>query len=480
MLIRRTLTCALLFAAVAVSYGQVPLDQARQNWHQWRGPLASGVALDGSPPVTWDEETNIRWKIAVPGAGSATPIVWGDRLFLLTAVKTDRSAESTDESAAVPVLRSTRSIAFAQQQDQDRPGERGAGGRGQGGRGRRGGFGRGGGNPTDVHQFVVICLNRHTGETIWEKVACEVIPHEGHHGTNNYASASPFTDGERLYAYFGSRGLYCYDIEGKLQWEQDFGDMQTRAGFGEGATPVLYGDTIVVNWDHEGDSFIFAVDAATGKEKWRQPRDERTTWVTPMVVEYNGRKQVITNGSNKSIAYDLETGDVIWECGGQVANPIPSPLVCNDAAILMTGYQGFALHVVPLSATGDVTGSDQIVWSRNTSTPYVSSPILVDDKLYFTKARNAILTCVDAKTGEVHFEEERLPEMNELYASPVAADGKIYISARNGNVCVIKVSDQLEVLANNSLGETIDASPAIVGDTMYIRGAEHLFCIAED
>lgn len=482
MLIRSTLTATLLCATTA-AWGQNGADAARNNWHQWRGPLASGVAPTGSPPIQFDAETNVKWKVAIPGKGSASPIIWGDRIYVVSAVETDRTADNADQSVAAPLV-GLQPAAFAQRQDDSQPdgGRRRGEGRGFGppGGGRRG-FGRGGGGaPTNDVRFVVMCLDRQTGETVWERTACEVVPHEGHHDTNSYASASPITDGKRLFAYFGSRGLYCYDMDGKLQWDRDFGDMQTRHGFGEGATPVLHDDTLVVPWDHEGESFIVAVNATTGEEIWRQPRDEPTTWVTPMAVEHDGRTQVVTNGTVRSRSYDLQTGELIWECGGQVTNPIPSPLIHDGLAICMTGYKGYALRAISLGAEGDVTGTDAIVWSRDSSTPYIASPIIVDGRLYFTKSSNAILTCVDAATGEVLFEEKRLPELDTLYASPVAADGRIYFCARSGNVCVIKAGPELEVLATNSLGETIDASPAIVGDEMFIRGEQHLFCIAEN
>ena len=336
-------------------------DSARAaNWHQWRGPDATGTAPQGDPPTNWDEQTNIKWKVAIPGRGSASPIVWGDRIFILTAIKTDRQAEPAEDATvgvrddrfqfavtnaeAADSPRADRTVVrLAQLGDneqpaaQEQPERRGRGeGRGRGGRGGRGGgrggFGRGA-PPTNFYQFVVLCLDRRTGQTIWQQIANESVPHEGHHQTGSFASGSPITDGRNVYALFGSYGVYCYDMNGNLQWSKDLGDMQTRNGFGEGASPALDGDTLVVNWDHEGDSKIYALDARTGDVKWEKPRDERTTWNTPLVAEYNGRTQVITNGTNRSRSYDLATGELLWECGGQTDNPIPSPMRLDDLAV---------------------------------------------------------------------------------------------------------------------------------------------------
>jgi outer membrane protein assembly factor BamB len=224
-----------------------------------------------------------------------------------------------------------------------------------------------------------------------------------------------------------------------------------------------------------------ALDANTGDEKWRQPRDEVTTWATPLIVPYQGRVQVITNGMNRCRSYDLETGEVIWECGGQGPNPIPSPVVIDDKAILMTGFQRFAAYAIPLSSKGDITGTEKVAWKMNDGTPYVASPLLYDGILYFTKERNNPLTTVNARTGEVLVNQERLPGVSTIYASPVGAAGKVYISSREGVTLVLKHGPEkkITVLATNQLDGPIDASPAIIGPEMYIRTDTHLYCIAE-
>jgi len=418
VLVKQLMLAVMLVApAVADDFQTAKL----KNWHQWRGPNADGVAPYGDPPTEWSESKNIRWKVAVPGRGSASPVVWNDQLFLLTAVPLDNG----------------------------------------------------------VHRFTVLCFDRNTGQLLWERVAAEEVPHERLHATNTHASASATTDGERVYASFGSRGVFCYDMQGNLQWKRDLGDMQTRNEFGEGSSPTIYGETLVVNWDHEADDFLIALDAKTGDVRWKVDRDEPTTWATPLVVNYNGRAQVVTNGHNRVRGYDLETGKLLWECGGQASNPIPSPVAMGDLVFCMTGFRGYAAYAIPLNSVGDITNSDKIAWSRTDGTPYIASPVLYEGVLYFTKGRDAILSSVDAKTGETQINQKRLPRLNTLYASPVAANGRIYFFSRDGVAVVLKHGPTLEILATNELSEGVDASPAIIGKRMYVRGEKSLYCIEE-
>lgn len=334
--------------------------------------------------------------------------------------------------------------------------------------------------PTHVQQFVVLCLDRATGKTVWQKVAAEKFPHEGHHQTHGFASMSPTTDGRRLYVSFGSRGIYCLDLQGNIVWQRDVGEMRTRAGFGEATSPALWGDALVINWDHEGDSFIACLDANTGDETWRMPRDEPTTWNTPLILERNGVTQVIVNGTNRARSYDLATGKVIWECGGQKTNPIACPVATEDLAFCMTGYRGYALYAIPLDAQGDITDTDKVAWTRESGTPYVASPVLVDELLYFTRSRSSVITCVEAATGKEVYADQHLEGIGDLYASLAGADGRIYVVARSGAAAVLRHGPKLEVLATNTLGEGVDASPVLVGRELYLRGAENLYCIAED
>jgi outer membrane protein assembly factor BamB len=432
------LTLALLFAVYSsqTAIAERPAEWSR-HWPQWRGPLATGVAPEGDPPLAWSETENVRWKVALPGEGSGTPAIWGDRVFVTAAVETDRLAAhpaTADETAKTTP-------------------------------------------PQHIYQFVVLCLDRLTGDVVWQRVARENVPREGRHQTNSYASASPMSDGRHVWASFGSQGLYCFDLDGNLIWERDLGEMRTRSGWGEGATPAVHGDVIVVPWDQEQDSFVVAMNARTGEELWRESREEVTSWATPLIVEREGRTQAILNGTGRVRGYNLADGHVLWECGGQTVNAIPSPVADETTAYIMSGYKGAKAVAVPLDASGDLTEGPQLRWSRDRGTPYVPSPVLVNDRLYFTAVNTSALTCVNVKTGEVVFGPERLPDIANLYASPVAAANRIYFTSREGVTTVIAAADQFEVLATNKLNDGFDASPAVVGRQMFLRGKGHLYCL---
>lgn len=422
------------------------LDAARmQNWHQWRGPLATGVAPYGDPPLKWDEKSNIKWKAEIPGLGSSTPIVWGDQVFVLSAIKTDRKPETPPQADA-------RAKTAPE------------------------------GN---YYAFVVLSFDRATGKLRWKEVACEAVPHEGRHNTNTYASASPTTDGRRLYVSFGSRGIYCYDLAGKLQWKRELGRMRTRYGWGEAISPVVHGDSLIINWDHEDDSFIVSLDAGTGETKWRADRDEPTSWATPLVVSQGGREQVVVNATNRVRAYDLATGQVLWQCGGQTTNVIASPVASGGVVYCMSSYGDNAAYAIPLDSSGDITGSGRVLWSHHRGTPYVPSPLLLDDRLYFLRSNGNILTCLDAKTGRPLIDQVRVPALKNIYASPTAAAGRIYLVDRDGTTIVLNAATAgrdaaAEVMATNKLDDPIDASPAIVGRELFLRGRGHLYCISEN
>ncbi len=463
---------------------QAASSSAEQNWPQWRGPLQNGVAPRANPPTEWSETKNVKWKITLPGEGTATPVIWDDKVFVLAAIPTGKKVEpkaaEPGEQAPSPPGGPT---AGADPPPPFRGGPSGPGpgpggpGR-QGGPGGRGGFG--GQKPTEVHQFAVLCLDRQTGKVLWQQIAREEVPHEGHHPTDgSFAAPSPITDGQHVFAYFGSRGLYCYDMSGKLQWSQDFGDMRIAMSFGEGSSPALYGDTLVVNWDNEGDSFIIALDKNTGKTLWKQPREERTSWSTPLVVEHDGKAQVVTAATRKIRSYDLASGKLIWECAGLTPNVIPTPVSGDGMVYPISGFRGNALLAIRLGGAGDLTGTDAIVWRHNKSTPYVPSPLLYGDKLYFFAGNNGILSCFDAKSGHALIDAERIEALSGVYASPVGAGGRVYLPGRNGATLVIKRSDKLEVLATNRLEEKFDASPAVAGNELFLRGHEHLYCLAE-
>ncbi len=411
--------------------------QAVHNWPHWRGPHANGLVEEGNPPVEWSESTNIRWKAKIPGMGHATPIVWGDKIFVQTAVQTDKAV------------------------DAPREGRRPA--------------------PPYIYQFKILALDRNSGNAVWEKTAREAHPHEGIHQTASYASTSGVTDGEHLYAFFGSWGLYCFDFDGNLKWEKDLGDLKIAGSFGEGTSPTVHGNTLIINWDHQGDSFIVALDRRTGEDIWRRDRNERTTWTTPLVVEHNGTQQVIVSATRKTRSYDLKTGDVLWECGGLGANVIPTPVYANGVVYVMSGHRNPAMQAISLDrAKGDITGTDAVLWSLDDNTPYVSSPLLYGNKIYALKKSNAILSCFNAETGEAFYGPKRLEGMRRAYASLVGANDRVYISDLMGTTVVIKNSSEFEILATNKLEEGTGASLVIAGNELYLRGSEHLYCIAED
>jgi outer membrane protein assembly factor BamB len=414
-----------------------------ENWHQWRGPEANGVSRTARPPIEWGEDKNVQWKVAIEGNGGSTPIVWGERVFLLTAIDTGR----IDPSLPKPEDQPERMFGIK--------------------------------HPNTSFEFVVLCLDRASGDEIWRQTATVRVPHEGHHGDNSFASASPTTDGQRLYCWFGSAGLYCYDLAGEKLWERDLGKVVIPASLGEGCSPVIHERRLIIVRDQEEQSYIEVLDAATGDTIWRKDRDEPGSWATPLAVEHDGTTQVITSGANLVRSYDLADWRVIWQCGGLTSNAIPSPVVEDGVVYCMTGHQGYSLLAIPLSATGDISGSETIVWTKDKATPYTPSPLLYDRLLYFNQSNQAILSCLDAKTGDTRFGPTRLTELSGIYASPVGADGRVYVTGRSGTTLVLERSGELNVLATNKLEDRIDASAAVAGNQLLLRGKEFLYCIAE-
>ena len=333
--------------------------------------------------------------------------------------------------------------------------------------------------PTEVHQFVLLCLDRGDGRVLWRKTLREELPHEGHHRDHGFSSHSPVTDGTHVYAWFGSRGLHCLDMDGQLKWSKDLGRMQTRNAFGEGTSPALHGDTIVVNWDHEGEDFIAAFDKRDGSERWRRPRNEATTWTTPLIVEHGGRTQVIVCASDRIRSYDLATGEEIWNCGGLTGNVIPTPIARDGILYATSGFRGAAFMAIRLGRTGDLTDSDAVVWQHAKRTPYVPSAVLADGRLFFHSGNDAYLTILDARDGKPLLDAERIPGMSGIYASPVAAGGHLYFTGRDGAVVVAKIADKLDIVATNKLDEAFEASPAIAGNELFLRGHRTLYCFAE-
>ncbi len=419
---------------------QVPPSE--RYWPQWRGPSANGVAPHGNPPVSWSEAENVTWKIEIPGKGSATPIVWEDRIFVLSAVPTGRRSPLPRESKT---------------QNSDKE------------------------PPSAVQQFTVFAVRRDDGSLLWKRVVRETTPHEGTHATNNWSACSPVTDGERLYAFFGSQGLYCLSLDGALLWQKDLGDMKIRLQFGEGSSPVLYEDKIIVNWDHQGDSFILVLDKMTGGELWRREREEETSWSTPLVVASARGRQVVTSATKRVRGYDLDSGRLIWESEGMTLNAIPTPVSAGDLVFVTSGFRGNGLLAIRVEeAHDDITDSEAIAWQYDRDTPYVPSPLLYGDSLYFLKGNSGILTRVDARTGALHYGPTRLEQVPNVYASPVGAAGRIYVVGREGTTAVIEHGNAFKLQAVNHLEDGFDASPAIVDGEIYLRGQRYLYRISED
>lgn len=415
-------------------------------WNTFRGPDGNCVSHTGNPPIEWSEDKNVKWKVPLPGLGSSSPIVWGDRVYVTTAIETDREGEAQPE-------RPTR-----------RPGRRG-------GRGNA---------PAKVYEFAVLAFDREDGDLVWQTKVNECVPHEGHHPTASFASNSPLTDGKLLWAFFGSRGLHCLDLDGEVLWSKDLGQMRTKNRFGEGASPALYHGTLIVPWDHEGDSRLYAFDARTGKERWHVDRDESTSWSSPVVVEVGKRAQIVVAATEASRSYDFETGKLVWECSGMTNFCVPTPPHADGLLYLMSGFSGAVLQAVRLEgAKGDIEGTEHIAWTHGKSTSYTPSALLQDGLLYFCRVNSGILSCLDAATGEVCYEDERLQGLRDVYSSPVGAAGRVYVTSRQGVTKVIQAGREFKELATNELDDGFDATAAIVGDEMYLRGMKNLYCLAE-
>ena len=425
--------------ATAGALGQAvnPLAQ----WGQWRGPLATGAAPKADPPVEWSETKNIRWKTKLPGLGHSSPVVWGSLVFVTTAEMT---------GAKKPFTGVTPDGAHNNM------------------------------NPLFDHQFAVMAIDRQTGAVVWRRTVATRQPHESTHESATWASNSPVTDGEHVLSFFGSNGLYCLDTGGRLLWSRDLGDMQVKHGHGEGASPLLHGETVVVNWDHEGASLIVALAKRTGEELWRQPRDEVTSWATPIVVTHDGQAQVVVSGTRRVRGYDLKTGAVIWEAGGLPGNIVASPVGADGMVFAAGSYEKQTLLAIRLTgAKGELTGTQQIAWQKNRSTPYVPSPLLYDGWLYYLRHYQGVLSRVNAKTGDEPSGPFRLGSVFNIYSSPVGAAGRIYVTDRNGKTLVMSNDAEPKALTLNKLDDRFSASAALVGDAIFLRGEKFLYCIGE-
>lgn len=403
---------------------------AKDAWHQWRGPNNNGVA-ESDAPLEFSATEKVQWRVPIPGKGHSTPVISGDTIYLTTAMDSGTDAESGT------LVR---------------------------------------------HDFLLMALDRASGEERWRKTVVSAAPHEGYHRRyGSFASNSPVTDGDTLIANFGSRGVYAFDMEGNLQWKRDFDPLYMRNAFGEGIAPVLHGDSLIIQNDHEGQSYIVVLDKRTGDEIWRAERTERSSWAQPIVVDYQGRKQLVTSATRVR-SNDLRTGKLIWEAGGLGANAIPAVVNVNDEMVVaMTGYRDPNLLAIRLGGTGDITGdSEYVKWTNDRGNAYSASPVLHDGILYFVTDRG-LVSAFDVVTGAKHYHQQRLPQTYTFKASPVAARGKLYLASEEGDVIVLKLGTEYEVLAVNEMGdEMFVASPVIVDSKLYLRSQDELFCIGTD
>lgn len=423
----------------SIALGQA-LDPAKQ-WGQWRGPLGTGVALHADPPIEWSETKNIRWKTKLPGLGHSSPIVWGDLVFVTTA---EMSGPKKKFDGLTP---------DGAHNNMD---------------------------PESDFQFAVIAVDRKNGQIVWRRTVAEYQPHQSTHESATWASNSPVTDGEHLIAFFGSNGLYCLDLGGRLVWEKDLGDMLVKHGHGEGASPALFGETVIVNWDHEGESFLVALAKRTGEELWRKPRNEVTSWASPIIVEHDGVLQTIVSGTNRVRGYDLKFGNVLWEAAGMPGNVVATPVYGDGMVYAAGSYEKQTLLAIRLDgAKGDLTGTEQIAWSKHRSTPYVPSPILLNGWLYYLRHYQGVLSRANAITGEEPSGPFRLGPIFSVYSSPVAVKNRIYVTDRNGKTIVISEDKEPNALALNQLNDQFSASAAIVGSELILRGQSFLYLISQ-
>lgn len=435
------LTLIALF--LATSAAAAPPDGRDSNWPQWRGSDSSGVSADTTLPAEWSTTQNILWKVPIPGRGHSSPIVWGNRVFLTTSIEGD-----VVPGAKAPIHKFGEEVFL-------HPDSVGA---------------------DRSYKLQLLCLDRDTGKILWERTAHEGPVFDNRHRKNTYATPTPVTDGQTVFAYFGTPGLYAFDFSGKQLWKADIGEIPTL-GMGVGTSPVLYNDLIILQVDREvGDgSYIAAFNKPTGKEAWRTPRKIQVSWSTPIVVQSGDRSELVTNGNESIIAYDPATGKELWRTDGVDSNAIPTPVAGHGLVFVSSGYPKKIVKAIKLGSAGP-EDAPQIVWTYDRGTAYVPSAILYGDFLYLTSDRG-ILTCLDAKTGAVKYSDGRVPVPATFTASPIAFEGMIFQFSEDGDTFVAKAGPKHEFVRTNSIGEPIYSTPAAAGGILFIRGEKNLYAI---
>jgi outer membrane protein assembly factor BamB len=437
----------LVFALTLIPAGIA----ADGNWPQFRGPSGSGLGDGANPPVQWDvaKGTNMAWTAEIPGLSVSSPVVWDDRIFVTTAISSDPNQK-------------WRTGLYG---DTDSAPDRSS------------------------HQWKVLALDKKTGKVLWEQQAYQGIPKTKRHPKSSQASPSPATDGKVVVAYFGSEGLFAYSVEGRLLWKKDLG-LQNAGWFfdpdsewGAASSPVIYKNSVIVQCDRQKDSFIAAFDLKDGKELWRTARAEIPAWGTPTIATAEGRSEMVTNGTRAIRGYDPDTGKELWTLGPNSEITCTTPVFGHGMIFVTAGYPPVQpIYGIKMGSKGDLTlkdgkdSSDAIAWSKKTGGSYLPSPILYGDYLYLVN-NNGVLTAYEAKTGTRTY-QQRVGPGGSFTASPIAGGGRLYIATEEGDVYVVKAGAQFELLAKNSVGEPVLATPALSGDLLLVRGAKHLFAIA--
>jgi outer membrane protein assembly factor BamB len=437
---RKIIAYSILIASFSLAHAE--------NWPGWRGPEGLGVSNEKGIPVTWDMSKNVKWKVDVPGLGHSSPIVWGNRIFVTTAVSSDPKEDYWEK-----------------------------------------GFPRSERKPDSAEiSWKVFCFDRDTGKLLWEQTAIRTKPLNARHTKNSYASQSPVTDGTYVIAFFGDQGMYCYDINGKLLWNKDLGKFTMRNNWGMGSSPVLYKDLVIQTCDQEpGGSFILALDKKTGNTVWRTDRDEASSWSTPYLFDKGARPELIVNATRAIRSYDPATGKLLWECRGPATSiTTPTPTFSNGLIIVSSGF--LIEEVRPMTAfrpgaNGDITlkqgetSSKDIAWRQLMAAPYIPSPIAYGDYV-FVVLDQGFIACYDAKTGKEIYGKTRIDTGASFSSSPVGIEGKLFVMSEDGDVYVINAGPKYELLAKNSIGEAVMASPAVSQGKMFVRALKHLYCIA--
>ena len=424
-----------------------------QNWPQFRGTGASGVADGQAPPVKWNAETgeNILWKTEIPGLAHASPIVWGDRVFIATAVSSNPK----------PYFR--HGLFGDVDSDKD----------------------------LSKHSWKLYCLDKKSGKILWERVATEGIPKVKRHIKATFANSTPVTDGKNVVVFFGAEGLYCYDVEGKLKWKLDLGTLDSGWFYdpdyqwGMATSPIIYKDLVILQVDVQKDSFIAGYDVKTGKQVWKTMRDEIPSWGTPTVYEGKTRAEVITNATHAARGYDPLTGKELWMLKGNPEITSTTPITAHDLIFIANSYRpNQPLYAIRPGASGDISlkegqeASDFVAWSKQRGGSYQPTPIVYGDHLYVCN-NNGAMGVYSAKTGERIYQQRVSDKATSYSASPVAADGKIYFSSEDGEIFVVKAGEKYELLSTNPMGEVLMATPAISEGMIIVRGQKHVFAIAE-